>query len=270
MNILGIVASQQAAVAPQYPTGKASVWYDAADTSSISVSGTAVTQWNDKGSLGLNLTQGTAGNRPTSGTTTLNGKNVITFDGGDVLLNATLASWKFLHDGTKYVLGCVVKMTTLADANNDTYVFTNIRRANADDPGRNLNCESRDVTNDRLRVYVSRASGVDYAVLQDSANGVWDADNPVAYTELCDPSNATAANRIFSYFGNGAAIQVNTSTGAVSTANPNFTMGVGATDNLATTGMTGYIAELVIMQSPYNTATDRTDLRDYLMTKWGL
>lgn len=270
MNILGIVASQQAAVAPQYPDGKASVWYDAADTSSISVSGTAVTQWNDKGSLGLNLTQGTAGNRPTSGVTTLNGKNVITFDGGDVLLNATVASWKFLHDGTQYVLGMVVKATNVADADNDTQVFSNIRRAGAGDPGRNLQAESRSTTVDRLRVYVSNASNVNYAVNQDSANNVWDQDQPVVYTELCDPDNATAANRIYSYFGNGAAIQTNTETAAVSTANPSFSMGVGATDNLANTGVTGYIAELVIMQAPYNTATDRTDLRDYLMTKWGL
>ena len=269
MNILGIVASQQAAVAPQYPDGKASVWYDAADTSSISVSGTAVTQWNDKGSKGLNLTQGTAGNRPTSGVTTLNGKNVITFDGGDVLLNATVASWKFLHDGTQYVLGMVVKATNVADANNDTQVFTNIRRADAGVAGRNLQAESRSTTVDRLRVYVSDGTG-NYAVSQDSGDSVWDQDQPVVYTELCDPDNATAANRIYSYFGNGAAIQTNTQTIGTTANNPTYSMGVGAPDNLANTGVTGYIAELVIMEAPYNTATDRTDLRNYLMTKWGL
>ena len=270
MNILGIIASQQAAVAPQYPDGKASVWYDAADTSSISVSGTAVTQWNDKGSLGLNLTQGTAANRPTSGTTTLNGRNVIAFDGGDVLTNASLASWKFLHDGTQYVLGMVVRATNVADANNDTHVFSNIRRAGADRAGRNLQAESRSTTVDRLRVYVANASVTAYAVVQDSADNVWDHDQPVVYTELCDPDNATALNRIYSYFGNGAAIQTNTSLQAISTANPTDPMGVGGTDDLGTTGCTGYIAELVVMQSPYNTATDRTDLRNYLMTKWGL
>ncbi len=265
MPILGIIASS---LASAYPSGKAHIWYDAADTSSISVSGTAVTQWNDKGSAGLNLTQGTAANRPTSGVTTLNGNNVITFDGGDVLLNATVASWKFLHDGTQYVLGMVVKATNVADANNDTQVFSNIRRAQADVAGRNLQAESRSTTVDRLRVYVS--NGSDYVVSQDSADNVWDQDNPVVYTELCDPDNATALNRIYSYFGNGAAIQTNAQTAAISTANPTYSMGIGATDNLANTGVTGYIAELVILQAPYNTATDRTDLRDYLMTKWGL
>ncbi len=254
---------------PDYPFGKASIWYDAADTSTISVSGTAVTQWNDKGSLGLNLTQGTAANRPTSGTTTLNGKNVITFDGGDVLLNATVASWKFLHDGTKYVLGMVVKATSAADANNDTQVFTNIRRADAGVAGRNLQAESRSTTVDRLRVYVSDGTG-NYAVSQDSGDNVWDQDNPVVYTELCDPNNGTAANRIYSYFGTGTAIQTNTQTTGTTANNPTYSMGVGAPDNLANTGVTGYIAEMVILQSPYNTETDRVALRDYLKTKWAL
>lgn len=268
MNILGIVASQQAAVAPQYPTGKASVWYDAADTSSISVSGTAVTQWNDKGSKGLNLTQGTAGNRPTSGTTTLNGKNVITFDGGDVLTNASLASWKFLHDGTKYVVGIVVKVATVVDPENDLHIFTNIRRSNLDINGRNLQSETRGGIVDGLRIYVSNSNPSDYIVIQDQAN-VWDTDNPVVYTEICDPGNATAANRVASYFGNGTAIKTNTKTGTPAAGDPTYNMGFGATDQ-ALQGITGYLAEVVIMESPYNTETDRTDLRNYLQTKWGL
>ena len=250
------------------PSGKAHMWYDAADTSTISVSGSAVTQWNDKGSAGVNLTQGTAANRPTSGTTTLNSKNVIAFDGGDVLLGTTVADWKYLHDGTKYVLGVVVKVATVADPENDIHVFTNIRRAAADVAGRNLQSETRGAVVDGLRVYVSNASSTDYAVIQ-SSNNVFDTDNPVVYTELCDPSNATAANRIYSYFGTGAAIQTNVKTNAVSTANPTNSMGFGATDQ-ATQGITGYLAEVVIMKSPYNTETDRQNLRDYLKTKWAL
>jgi hypothetical protein len=40
-------------------------WYDGADSSSFTLSGTSVSQWNDKSGNGYNATQTTAGNRPT-------------------------------------------------------------------------------------------------------------------------------------------------------------------------------------------------------------
>jgi hypothetical protein len=252
------------------PSSIAWMWYDAADTSTISVSGTAVTQWNNKGASGVNLTQGTAANRPTSGTTTLNGRNVISYDGGDVLLGTTPADWKFLHDGTNYLIGLVVKVTTSADPNADIHVFSNIRRAGADIAGRNLQAESRSTTVDRLRAYVANASATDYAVVQDSADNVWDQDNPVVYTELTDPDNATAADRIKSYFGTGSVIATNTKTNSVSSANPTYNMGIGATDDLAVGGITGYIAELIIVRGSSATEANRVIIRDYLKLKWGL
>lgn len=54
-------------------------WYDASDTATITASSNAVSQWNDK--IGTNhLTQGTGANQPTTGST-INGKNVVTFNG---------------------------------------------------------------------------------------------------------------------------------------------------------------------------------------------
>jgi hypothetical protein len=55
------------------------LWLDAADTSSITASGGAVSQWSDKSGNGRHATQGTAGNRPTTGTRTLNSRNVLDF-----------------------------------------------------------------------------------------------------------------------------------------------------------------------------------------------
>ena len=250
------------------PSSIAWMWYDAADTSTISVSGTAVTQWNNKGASGVNLTQGTAANRPTSGTTTLNGRNVISYDGGDVLLGTTPADWKFLHDGTNYLLGFVAKAATVADPENDLQLLSNIRRADAGQIGRSIQHESRSTNVDMLRTYVANGTG-SFFVINQEANNVWDSDNPVVYTELTDPDNATAANRMYSYFGTGAAIQNNTQTNAVSTSNPGLNMGIGATDQ-ALQGITGYIAELVIIRGTDATETNRVALRDYLKLKWGL
>ena len=54
-----------------------SLWLDALDRSSITLSGTDVTQWNDKSGNGRNLTQSTAGLRPTYSATS----KAIVFDG---------------------------------------------------------------------------------------------------------------------------------------------------------------------------------------------
>jgi hypothetical protein len=59
------------------------VWLDAADTSTITESSGSVSQWNDKSGNGYNVTQGTGLNQPTTGSATINGLNVISFDGSN-------------------------------------------------------------------------------------------------------------------------------------------------------------------------------------------
>lgn len=64
-------------------------WYDASDAASITSSGGLVTQWND---LSGNARHGTAAAaaRPTTGSATMNGLNVLVFDGNATVL--TVAS----------------------------------------------------------------------------------------------------------------------------------------------------------------------------------
>src|SRR5262245_16672761 len=57
-------------------------WWDASDTSTITDAGAgAVSVWGDKSGNARDLSQGTGGNRPTTGTRTINGLNVIDFSG---------------------------------------------------------------------------------------------------------------------------------------------------------------------------------------------
>ena len=98
MSLIGIIASASAPP-PTSPVAGYKAWYDASDTATITVSGSAVTQWNDKSGNGYNLTQSTAAYRPLSGTRTLNSKNVIDFDGSnDSLQAATASNWTFLSN----------------------------------------------------------------------------------------------------------------------------------------------------------------------------
>ena len=68
------------------------LWLDASDTSTITEVGGAVSQWDDKSGNGNDVTQGTAAAQPTSGTRTLNGLNVLDFDGNDLLQSGNFSS----------------------------------------------------------------------------------------------------------------------------------------------------------------------------------
>jgi hypothetical protein len=66
-----------------------SVWLDAADVSTISIS-TGVSEWRGKSGFGGLVSQGTSGNQPAYTVGGLNGLNVLTFDGtNDSLENTT-------------------------------------------------------------------------------------------------------------------------------------------------------------------------------------
>jgi hypothetical protein len=64
------------------------LWLDAADSSVISTS-TGVSEWRDKSATGSKWAQTTGNNQPATGTQTLNGRNVIVFDGSNDSLSAT-------------------------------------------------------------------------------------------------------------------------------------------------------------------------------------
>lgn len=65
-------------------------WYDA--TVGVTDAGAgAVSTWADQSGNGRDLTQGTAGSRPTTGTRTQNGRNVLDFDGSADFLDGSSA-----------------------------------------------------------------------------------------------------------------------------------------------------------------------------------
>jgi len=68
------------------------LWLDAADASTITTVSEAVSQWNDKSGNGRHASQNTAANRPVVTSAGLGGKDVITFDGTNDALTATLSS----------------------------------------------------------------------------------------------------------------------------------------------------------------------------------
>ena len=86
------------------PVAGYALWLDASDTSSITSSGGAVSQWNDKSGNGWHVTQLTAGNKPTTGVNTINGLNVITFDGSNDYLACTASGGDKNQPGYVFVV----------------------------------------------------------------------------------------------------------------------------------------------------------------------
>lgn len=60
-------------------------WFDAADSSTITLNGSTVSQWRDKSGNNRHASQATSSAQPTLTASGLNGLSVLTFDGGDNL-----------------------------------------------------------------------------------------------------------------------------------------------------------------------------------------
>lgn len=93
------------------------LWLDAADSSSVTTVSGAASQWNDKSGLGRHATQTTANNRP-SYSGTLNGRNVLTFDGtNDSMLTGLDVHAVLTGFVTMFVVGVPSSSWTNANAN---------------------------------------------------------------------------------------------------------------------------------------------------------
>jgi len=68
------------------------LWLDAADASTITESGGAVSQWDDKSGNGRNAVQASSGSRPAYTANALNNKNVLTLDGTDDFMTVAHAA----------------------------------------------------------------------------------------------------------------------------------------------------------------------------------
>ena len=100
------------------------LWLDAADASTITVD-TGVSEWADKSGVGSKkFVQTTGNNQPATGTQTLNGKNVLVFDGSNDSLSISSPPMSTSMPLSMFIVQRIVSstnfgMTYTAGANND-------------------------------------------------------------------------------------------------------------------------------------------------------
>jgi hypothetical protein len=82
------------------------LWLDASDASTINLGvGNGVATWEDKSGQGNDVSQGTGTNQPLTNTETLNGKNVLVYDGiDDSLVSAVFANSPLTQPTTIYAV----------------------------------------------------------------------------------------------------------------------------------------------------------------------
>jgi hypothetical protein len=263
-ELLNIVAGTLSVGVPPIPTTPVAgytAWFDAADTGTITVSGSSVTQWNDKSANAYNLTQGTAANRPLSGTRTINSLNVIDFDGTNDSLNGSTASnWTFLNNAT----GNSIFVVALSDTNAAAGFVMSTAGGSSASVGLDFIRQPAGT----IYYFVRRGVGGTSAV-SAIAQGTWADATGVYYTLLSTPNNATTLDKAISRVNGGAELKSNTSTDAPSASSPSQPLCVGDASNSAGAAFNGAIAEIILYNSVLN-ATDRALNESYLANKWGL
>ena len=239
------------------------LWLDASDLTTITHSGGAVSEWRDKSGNGYAFTQATSAAQPTTGSATQNALNVLSFDGGDMLVStATASEWKFLGDGTEFMIGLIVQRN-VAGANGHIFgtygggvtVGTAVRFLG---------------TNNTFSEYVGTLSGGFSFPASDSLVPLGTSTSFRLISNICKAGNAITSERSATWVDGGAVAKINTATSAPSTADPAQTLSIGNRFLVTPMPLNGKIAEIVIVTGTSVTDANREKLHDYLNRKWAI
>lgn len=233
--------------------GNTYMWYDGADTSSLTLSGSTITAWNDKSGNGNNLTVAVG---PTRTATTSNPAGWdISFNGSTqyirsnaVVANGTNTMTVFIvvKNTTSATLGRIIAGITNGPETNETGAF---RFANAGTnlmaiTKGNLSNNGQDGTNYTISSDV-------YHIISITWNGA--SNSPIFVDGSLNGTYGSNSNTTFSFtrFGLGASL------------------GTTATSFTPATFWTGSLNEAVIYKSAIST-TQRQQVEGYLAWKWGI
>lgn len=246
-------------------------WWDASDTSSVTLDAGRVAALADKSGNSRHATNGTSGStQPEYVAAARNGRNVARFSAAStqrLTVDDSQAAFKFLHDGTASYVASVFSTGFIADPNGLFAIFGN-NLTSQSNVGFVLQVDDRTPTfNMLLRVAVSRGVGGGWCATNETASAF--VPNQTHLVDvLVDADNATASQRVLPSVDGAAVTPTNTSTLSASASNATANMQIGAAGNQAQPH-TGDICE-ILMFSQQPTLSQRLALLGYLSLKWGV
>jgi hypothetical protein len=247
-------------------------WYDAADSSSITLDAGRVSQWSDKSGNARHATNTTSGSTQPSYTVgARNGLNVLTFAAASVqrlTVPSSTAAFNYLHNGTPSYFAAVSRFGTTANPNAAYMLCGNSGGASANTGFVCLYDDRSSASrNNASNVGISRGVLGQFAVVS-LVNDIIVPQEFVVQEHLLSAANATASQRSLVSIDGATYQGANTLTSAPSAGNATYSMQLGAAGDNALP-LQGDICELMFF-SQLPTAAARDMIRRYLGAKWGV
>jgi hypothetical protein len=218
------------------------LWLDASDSSTITLSGNNVIQWNDKSGSGLNVFKNISSPSPTYVTNVLNSKPVVNFVVGQFLETLSLnPSSTFTTDGIDSTIFLITIMK--GDGVN------------------NLSSYGLSITDNN---YVLRAPWSESSKILDIGDRL-NFNNNLNNQIVLFSIGRNGTNMFF--YNNGSLIGLNTNS-PLSSIVTNITQKLLIGSSVANS-YDGYLAEFIIFKTALST-DERQKVEGYLAWKWGL
>ena len=217
-------------------TANLELWLDANDSSTITLNGSTVSQWDDKSGNDYHVSQGTASNQPTLTSSVLNSKNVLRFDGGDYLTNASATPVGGSTNRTIFVVF--------------NYTGSDIRYAFMLGPSAGSAGDNFGITQE-------------IAVRVQFGNRIWSSSVGSSHSIVSIVLDGTSTTDI-SAWQNGTSLGVSSTLS--NTVNTQSSFGVGGQ---GASMLIGDVAEVLVYSSALSTS-DRESVESYLSNKWGI
>lgn len=225
------------------------LWLDAADASTITESGGAVSQWDDKSGFNRHVAQSVGASKPTYQATGLNMKGTIDFDGtNDVLLNTSVGA-----NGLSNVSIIAVFKQVLGGANEDHQI--NIGQTG---------------TAGRVRGFYRQPNGVNlqFGGWASVATSTFSLDIGGSHHIFGFANTALSGTGNLELMKDGQ-VQTLTTSNPLNTTLDGFSVGSLQGSNVGTYYSAISVAEIVVLYSAITTQ-NRQKIEGYLAHKWGL
>ena len=234
--------------------GGCTLWLDAADSSTITLSGSTVTQWNDKSGNGYNTTS--YGGTPTLLANAINGVQSISFNGSSYLTGNNTNTGS---TGTFFIIATVTSGQGAGQQYTNVYSFS-----------RPLNGTSNGNEIQSLCGLICINAGPSLAMVPQRNNGNGPTFTAPNYNSGFLHATVLDGTNMYGY-GNGSPV------GSVaSSGNFAYTFYNVGSQTYQLSGVlsrnyywTGYVGELIAFNTNLST-TQRQQIEGYLAWKWGL